>query len=106
RMADGLSPQIEGEVHGIVIEIPGGLTIPINVVSIKNLDVDVLLGRPFLERGRVIVDSFRGLYNILWNGYWAVARGADGLVSPQRKLTANEQEDWEYGRPPRFAVDP
>jgi len=99
KVADGNAPKIEGEIHNLVIQICKGLEIPVNVLSVNNLDVDVLCGRPFLELTQAHIDCQRGLYHFLWNGHYAIGRGGDGAVGYVKKLETKEKADWSYHAP-------
>lgn len=102
QTATGNAPMIEGEVHNVIVKITEGVEIPLNVVSINNLDVDILLGRPFLEMLNTITDNQRGIYHLRWNSQWVVVDGTTGQIESQRRLTKDELEDWGYCRPPRW----
>lgn len=100
KLADGNSPNIEGEVHNLVFKLTDHFEIPLNVVSIHNLDSDFLMGRPFFEILRTITDHGRDLYHIRWNGRWAVIDVGGGICQYQRKLKGTEVKDWDLSRPP------
>lgn len=102
RTATGNSPAIEGEVHNVVVRLAEGIDIPLNVVSIANLDVDFLMGRPFLEILDSLTHNRKSLYHMRWNNRWLTVDGETGYVETQRMLSIVEREDWQYGRPPRY----
>jgi len=69
------------------------------------LEVSILLGRPFLERTKAIIDSDRSLYHLLWNNRWLVVDGATGRIDAKasRQLDEDELENWKYTSPPRYS---
>ena len=100
KVADGSAPKMEGEIHNMVVRVCEGVEIPLNVLSVNNLDVDVLCGRPFLELARAHIDCQRGLYHFLWNTHYAIGRGEDGAVGYVKQLTDKEKDEWIYHAPP------
>jgi len=103
-LADGMEPAILGEVHNAVLTLDEETQIPISALVMRDLEVNALLGRPFLERTKAIIDSDRSLYHLLWNNRWLVVDGATGHVdrSVSRQLTEKELENWRYTSPPRY----
>ena len=102
RTATGGSTNIEGEVHGFVIRISNYIEVPVNVLSVTDLDVPLLLGRPFLEILQCRINCERALYNVIWNKHWATIDGATGVTYYHRTITAPEMVEWrEHSRPPK-----
>lgn len=105
KMIDGQSPAIEGEVHNLVLTIAPGVLIPLNVVSIENLDCACILGRAFMEIVHAITNNRSAVHHFRWNNWWVVADGASGVATKQRLLSDDEQDDWDHSRPPRFRAE-
>jgi len=70
--------QVDGTLTnevGQCIDIPfelGGMSVPISVVVLKNMDVDLILGRPFLEQTSAKADYATGCFCLSFNGWIAI----------------------------------
>ena len=101
RTATGSPTDIEGEVDNFVIRVAEHIEVPLTVLSVHELDVPILLGRPFLEILQAQVDCKRALYNVVWNGHWATMDAVKIITTYHRQLTKNEVYEWEnHSRPP------
>ena len=78
KMIDGQSPLVEGEVHGLTVKLAENVIIPLNVVSIENLDCPCILGRAFMEIVHSLCNSKSALHHFQWNNWWVVADGQTG----------------------------
>ena len=65
---DGSSTDIVGECYEVPMEA-GGMIVPISCVVMSHMDVDLILGRPFLEQTNAVADYRRGVFVLTFGGW-------------------------------------
>lgn len=75
---DGSSTDIVGECYEVPIEA-GGMIVPISCVVMSRMDVDLILGRPFLEQTNAVADYRRGTFVLTFGGWICIVDAVKNL---------------------------
>lgn len=97
RQVNGDQAGIVGEVHDVVLDV-NEMVVPFSALVIAQMDGDVLLGRPFLEKVRAKADYEKGRFFFQWQGKLAVVDCTDEgvpIVIQKTALVYVYMEHWD-----------
>lgn len=97
KQVDGAPARVRGEINEVCFDIKH-VAIPFSALVITDMDGDLLLGRPFLEKTKAVADYATGRFFLQWQNRLVVAEATtteEPIVMDMEHPVTTYMKEWD-----------